>query len=108
MMVRRLFLLPFLQLPSLTYSVPPELSRRAIIALGGVAPIVLQLVAADAKLRTEAAAALLALVGHEKSVHSVTMNGGISRLVSLISFSPEHDEVNLAMKLMLMICREGA
>jgi hypothetical protein len=66
----------------------------------------LQLVAADPKLRTEAANTLLTLAGYEKSVHSITNAGGISRLVSLISFSPEHDEVVLALKLMLKICRE--
>eukprot|EP01122_Echinamoeba_exundans_P012223 TRINITY_DN5057_c0_g2_i1.p1 TRINITY_DN5057_c0_g2~~TRINITY_DN5057_c0_g2_i1.p1 ORF type:complete len:2032 (+),score=615.01 TRINITY_DN5057_c0_g2_i1:497-6097(+) len=79
--------------------------REAIVAQGGVVHVAVQIQAADTRLRTEALKTLTSLVGFNKEVSNLTSNGVVSRLCSVIAFSPDKNEIQLALRLLLPICR---
>jgi serine/threonine protein kinase/CRISPR/Cas system CSM-associated protein Csm2 small subunit len=79
--------------------------REAIVAQGGVVHVAVQIQAADTRLRTEALKTLTSLVGFNKEVSNLTSNGVVSRLCSVIAYSPDKTEIQLALRLLLPICR---
>lgn len=97
--------LRLLALELLHYAFHDQRCREAIVAQGGVVHVAVQIQAADNRLRTEALKTLTSLIGFTKEVSSLTSNGVISRLASVIAFSPEKAEIQLALRLLLPVCR---
>jgi len=84
-----------------------EKSRDAILALGAVTPIILQLQSADIQLRQMALKALLLLSEYPKGLSAIFASGVTSRLVTVVAFSTEKADVIYALKLMLQLARSG-